>query len=121
MSQAVFQTILYTVRDAGFAAYQEGEQLPDGRTCFDNDPLRPIRRFFDEVQHVWQEEFVPGAVIVADETMVGWTGATNVHITILHTNSTSKGACLKTMCDASTRVMIAMEFVEGRDEQAMKR
>jgi hypothetical protein len=121
MSQAVFQNILYTVRDAGFAAYQEGEQLPDGRTCFDNDPLRPIRRFFDEVQHVWQEEFVPGAVMVADETMVGWTGATNVHITILPNKPTSKGVCLKTMCDASTRVMIAMEFVEGRDEQAIKR
>jgi hypothetical protein len=33
---------------------------------------------------------MPGAVMVADETMVGWTEATNIHITNLPNKPTSK-------------------------------
>jgi hypothetical protein len=39
---------------------------------------------------MWQELFVPGTVLVADETMVGWTGATNIHITYLPNKPTEK-------------------------------
>jgi hypothetical protein len=115
MSQTTFQNILYTIRDAGFAAYEEGQTLPDGRTASADDPLRLVRRFFDDVQHAWQDAFVPGAMMGADETMVGWTGATNIHITNLPNKPTSKGVCLKTLCDASTRIMVAMEFVESSE------
>jgi hypothetical protein len=59
--------------------------------------------------------------MVADETMIGFTGATNIHLTVLPDKPTSKGVCLKTLCDASTRVMIAAEFVEGKAEQVLKR
>jgi hypothetical protein len=121
MSQAVFLNLMYTTRDAGFAAYQEGSPLPDGRTAFIDDPLRLVRRFFDEVQQVWHDVYVPGAVMVVDETMVGWTGATNIHITVLPKKPTSRGVCLKTISDASTRVMVAMEFVEAGTEQGIKR
>jgi hypothetical protein len=33
----------------------------------------------------------------------------------------SKGVCLKTLCDASTRVMVAAESVEGNAKQILKR
>jgi hypothetical protein len=85
------QNILYTISDAGFAAYEEGQTLPDGRTASADDPLKLVRRFFDDVQHAWQDAFVLGAVMVADKTMVGWTGATNIHITNLPNKPTIKG------------------------------
>jgi hypothetical protein len=70
MSQSNFEKLLYTIRDVAFPAYEEGEQLPDGRTTLGNDPLRTIGRFADQLVHMWQELFVPGTVVVADETMV---------------------------------------------------
>jgi hypothetical protein len=121
MTQPVFQNLIYTIRDVGFPAYPEGEPLTDGRTVCENDPLRRVRRFADDLQHAWQELVVPGSVIVADETMVGWTGATNIHITVLPNKPTSRGVCLKTLCDARTRVMVGFEFVEARAEQQLKR
>jgi hypothetical protein len=38
MSQTTFQNIFYTIRDAGFAAYEEEQTLPDGRTAPADDP-----------------------------------------------------------------------------------
>jgi hypothetical protein len=55
LSQSTFESLLYTIRDAGFPAYEEGEQLPDGCTALGNDPLRTIRRFADQLVHMWQE------------------------------------------------------------------
>jgi hypothetical protein len=55
MSQAVFENLLYTVRDASFPAYEEGQAMPDGRPAFPNDPLKPIRRFADAVLQVWHD------------------------------------------------------------------
>jgi hypothetical protein len=121
MSQTTFESLLYTVRDVGFPGYEERERLPDGRAAVGNDPLKFIRRFADQLVQEWQEVFVPGTTLVADETMVGWTGATNIHITYLPNKPTDKGVCLKTLCDARTRVMINLEFVEGNGEQEYKR
>jgi hypothetical protein len=45
LSQTVFQNLLYTIRGTGFAAYDEGEQLPDGRRVFSDDPLKSVRHF----------------------------------------------------------------------------
>jgi hypothetical protein len=66
--------------------------------------------------------YVPGAVmVVVDETMVGWTDATNIHITVLPNKPTSRGMCFKSVCDAMARIMVAMEFVESGTEQGIKR
>jgi hypothetical protein len=64
---------------------------------------------------------VPGTTLVADYTMVGWAGATNIQITYLPNKATDKGVCLKTLCNARTRVMINLEFVEGKGEQKKTR
>jgi hypothetical protein len=69
---------------------------------------------------VWQEEFVPGSVVVADETMVGWTGATNIHLKKLPNKPKSIGVCLKTPCDSQNRVMCSLEFAESAEEQGRK-
>jgi len=121
MSQRTFESLLYTIRDCGFQGYAEGDNLPDGRIATDTDPLKRVRRYTDELQSHWQEVFVLGSLLVIDESMVGWTGATNVHITVLPNKPTSRGVCLKTLCDAHSRVMVALEFVESQHEQSQKR
>jgi hypothetical protein len=93
----------------------EEEPLTDERTACVNDPLRQVTRFAADLRHAWQE-LDPGIVLVADETMVGWTGATNIHITMLPNKPTSRGVRKKTMCSAWTRVM-GFDFVEVKAEQ----
>jgi hypothetical protein len=83
MSPSTFESLLYTIEDDGFPAYEEGEQLPDGRTSLGNDPLRTIRRFADQLVHMWQELFVPDNV-VATTTVPGgrdngWLDRRNQH------------------------------------------
>jgi hypothetical protein len=44
-----------------------------------------------------------------------------VHITVLPNKPTDKGICLKTLCDARTRLMLAVEFMDSAAQQATKR
>jgi hypothetical protein len=53
--------------------------------------------------------------------MVDWMGATNIHITYLPNKPTDKGVGLKTLSDARARVMINLEYREGKGEQEKKR
>jgi hypothetical protein len=66
---------------------------------------------------MWQEECVPGSGVVADETMVGWTRATNIQLTKLLNEPISIGVCLKTLCDSQTRVTCSLYFVESLAKQ----
>jgi hypothetical protein len=72
MSLRTFENLLYTIRDAGFQAYEEDHPLPDGRVAVSDDPPKRLRRFVMELQANWQEVYVPGSILVAEETMVGW-------------------------------------------------
>jgi hypothetical protein len=54
----------------------------------------------------WQEMFVPGTPRVSDESMVGWTGTTNIHITYLPNKPTHREVCMKKLCGDRIRVMI---------------
>jgi hypothetical protein len=72
------------------------------------------------VLQAWHDLYVPGSLLVAEETMVGWTGATNIHLTVLPSKPTSQAGCLKTLYDAGTRVS-NLKFVEGKVEQGVKR
>jgi hypothetical protein len=82
---------LFTSRDAGFPLYKEGEQLPDGRQATAEDSLSWVRRFADELRQRWQEIFASGSILVADETKISSTGATNIHITVLPNKPVPKG------------------------------
>jgi hypothetical protein len=86
-----------------------------------NDSRNFIRRFADQLGQEWQAVLVPGTTLVADYTMVGWAGATNIQITHLPNKPTDKGVCLKKLCNIRTRVMINLEFVEGKGEQKKTR
>jgi hypothetical protein len=60
LPQRTFENLLYTIRDAGFEPYEEHQMMPDGREAWGDDPLRPIRRFADELQSHWQDVYKPG-------------------------------------------------------------
>jgi hypothetical protein len=83
--------------------------------------LSSMRCFAVELQQARQDEDVPGSLVLADETMVGWAGATNIHITKFPNKATSVEVCLETLCDAQTRVMCSFEFVERLEKQGHKR
>jgi hypothetical protein len=62
---------------------------------------------------VWQDEVVPGSVVVAYETLVGWAGATNINITKLPNKPASIRVCLKTLCDAQTPLCVHSSLWKG--------
>jgi hypothetical protein len=128
MSLTTFNSLLYTIRDADFEPYREGDMLPDGGTSTARDPRKGETVNVSQGIHKhlwisfhWQEEYVSGPLAVFDEPMIGWTGATNAHVTVLPCKTTDKGICLKTLCDTQTQVMVALEFVESQDDQAKMR
>jgi hypothetical protein len=81
MSQRVFDNLLYTIRDVGFQTYEDGDRLPDGRVQAYDDPLKPLRKWVDQLQEHWHTVFTAGAILVVDESMIRWKGAINVHMT----------------------------------------
>jgi hypothetical protein len=87
----------------GFPEYEAGEQLLDGRTAVGNGPLKYCRQFAAKLVQEWQEVFVLGTTLVANESMVGWTGTTNIHITHLPNQATDRGVCMKKLCDTLAR------------------
>jgi hypothetical protein len=74
-----------------------------------------------ELQAHRREVYVPGSILVANETMVGWKGATNIHITILPDKPTGKGVSLKTLADGRTLVLTELVFVESKERQGSRR
>jgi hypothetical protein len=105
-----FENLLYTIRDTDVEPYKVQPMISDCREAWVADPLRPMRRCADELQFQWQDVYKPGCSMVVDESMIGWTGAKNVHITVLSNKPTDKGECSKTPCDACAHVMLAKEF-----------
>jgi hypothetical protein len=49
LPQRTFENLLYTIRDAGLEPNEVGTLMLDGREAWDEDPLRPVRRFADEL------------------------------------------------------------------------
>lgn len=95
--------------------YQPGdtEYLPD-------DPLQSVRKWYNILAEYWRENYKAGSIIVVDETMVFWTGQ-GVHLTYLPRKPTPVGVMLKTICDASSRVLLGWEFCEGKEADRKKR
>ena len=94
--------------------YQPGdpEYVPD-------DPLQNVRKSFDLLAATFREAFVAGTIIVVDETMIFWTGM-GIHLTYLPRKPTPLGIMLKTICGASTRILLGWEFCEGKEVDARK-
>jgi hypothetical protein len=80
-----------------------------------------MRRFMDQVQAHWQDNYQAGSIVVVDETMAGWTADSNVHITRLPNKPTDRGVCLKTAADGLGKVMLSFELLECAADQAQKR
>jgi len=51
--------------------------------------------------------------LVADESMVFWTGASEVHQTYLPRKPTPLGLMAKTLVDQATGILVNFEFDEG--------
>jgi hypothetical protein len=60
MSQSTFEKMLYTIRDTGFASYDDGTLMPDGRHTTANAPLKTIRKWVDDIQEHWRAVYVSG-------------------------------------------------------------
>jgi hypothetical protein len=121
LSQRTVENLLYTIRDCGMDPYDEGDQLPDGRSVGGDDPVKSMRRFMDQVQAHWQDIYKAGSIVVVDETTVGLTADRNVHITRLPNKPTERGVCLKTAADGLSKVMLSFELLECAADQAQKR
>lgn len=103
MTQDTWEALLACFRDCGFELYAAGESLPDGRRTLpsDQDPYAYVRRFGDLMQQHWRRSFVPGRALVVDETMIGWTGNSTMHMTFLLRKPIPEGLMLRIVCKRS--------------------
>jgi hypothetical protein len=79
LPQRSLENLLYTIRDAirairhtshtPYEPYEEHQILPGGREAWGGDPLRPMRRFADELQSHWQVN-KPVFSMVVDKIMM---------------------------------------------------
>ena len=66
----------------------------------------------------WQEAWTPGDIIVADETMVQWTGTGEVHVTFQARKPTPYGIELKSLACGSSNIMLVAEVAEGKEKDS---
>ena len=69
----------------------------------------------DACQQAWRKAWVAGSHLTVDESMIWWTGLTSGHLSYLPRKPTPLGFQLKTTCDSRSKVMLAMELVEGEE------
>jgi hypothetical protein len=48
-----------------------------------DDPLKMVRKWVDDIKVHWRTGYKPGSQLVVDESMIGWTGAMNIHMAYL--------------------------------------
>jgi hypothetical protein len=70
---------------------------------------------FKDLAASWREAWNAGTVIVVDESMVAWEGATSAHITIIIRKPTPEGFMFKTAACASSNIIVNLEAVEGAE------
>jgi hypothetical protein len=94
--------------------YQEEEH-----GWWQNDSLQDVRKWFDLLAETWRAAYHAGTTLTIDETMNLWTGL-GVHLTYLPRKPTPLGIMLKTICDASSRILFGWEFCEGNEVEILK-
>lgn len=72
------------------------------------------------MKEAWRNAWVPGSVLVCDESMAAWEGATQAHLTLIPRKPTPLGFMFKVMNDASSRIMLDFEAVEGKAIDQLK-
>lgn len=85
------------------------------------DDFSKIREFFELCVSKWQAAYNPGTVLTADESMVFWVGTGSAHLTYLPRKPTPLGIMLKTICDASSGVMLGAEICESKEAMSDKK
>lgn len=82
------------------------------------DPRSPIYRAMEslilECNDTWQEAWVPGDYLVADECMIFWQGTGEIHVTFQGRKPTNFGIELKALACGEAKVMLQVELVEGQ-------
>lgn len=69
----------------------------------------------------WQAGWDPATVLVIDETMVAWSGASTGHLTFLPRKPTPLGFMLKTLVCGESCIMVHMELCEGKEIDRKKK
>ena len=83
------------------------------------DDFGDMREFFDLCVETWRAAYNPGTTLTADESMVFWVGTGSAHLTYLPRKPTPLGIMLKTICDASSGVMVGAEICESKEAMAV--
>jgi hypothetical protein len=94
--------------------YQEEEH-----GWWQNDSLQDVRKWLDLLAETWRAAHHAGTTLTIDETMIFWTGL-GVQLTCLPCKPTPLGVMLKTICDASSRILLGWEFSEGKEVDSLK-
>jgi hypothetical protein len=69
---------------------------------------------FKFLNDAWRDSWQPGTILVCDESMAAWEGATLAHLTLIPRKPTPLGFMFKVTCCASSKIMIFFEPVEGK-------
>ena len=103
-----------------FHQYEVNHHLPDGRQVQSDDQLRHVRRFTDTMFETFRHAYVPGPLLVVDETMIEWTGASVIYTIYISNKPHPEGICIKTVVDGNSRVLLAGEIVEDPYQMGLK-
>ena len=79
-----------------------------------------VKWFLDEAQTQWRSSWVPGTVLVVDESMVGWGGMGEQELTFIPRKPCDLGMVMKTLVCGSTGVMLVAEIFEGAEKMKKK-
>ncbi len=76
---------------------------------------------FEDLTKQWRKVWHAGSVIVCDESMIGWEGATSAHLVKIMRKPTSVGFMYKTAACATSYVLLNFEAMEGADIDRLKK
>jgi Transposase IS4 len=116
MTRHRFQTLSRCMR---FADYDEG--------IVNEDPWCPIRPFINGFNYCRGRFVYVSGDLVIDECMSSWRGFDSFecifalpHKTKIIRKPEGVGAELKSLCDGESGILLFLEFMEGKDAQALK-
>ena len=115
-----YKALTSLIGHEGFHQYEVNHQMPDGRQVQSDDQLHHVRRFTDTMFKTFRRAYVPGPLLVVDETMIEWTGASVIYTIYISNKPRPEGICIKTVVDGNSRVLLAGEIVEDPYQMGLK-